>query len=115
MPIRARKERFHDDAMIPSVRGRIDARGSAPTIQWDPNTGTLRLDWEDVPEAWLEIQLPPSVQHHDGGDDEDSGDSDGGEQQPVKRFKSGKSDKSDKSSVEAPRATQAGETPVGTV
>ena len=93
MPVRAYvdEEEYDAWAMIPSVRGRIDARGSVPTTRWDPNTGTLRLDWEDVPEAWLEIKVPLAVQ------------------QPAKRFKS------DKSSVEVPRSTQAGETSVGTV
>jgi hypothetical protein len=39
------------------VKGRIDSRGSKPTLRLIDENGTLRLDWEDVPEAWLEIDV----------------------------------------------------------
>jgi hypothetical protein len=93
----------------PTVRGRIDALGSLPTVVWDPNGGTLRLDWEAVPEAWLEIKFPSFDQRRDGGDDEDSEDSDGVERRPTKRSKAVES------SVEAASAAKtggAGEEPI---
>ena len=40
----------------PVVRGCIDAIGPAPTVQWDPATRTLRLDWAE--DAWLVIEVP---------------------------------------------------------
>ena len=96
----------------PTVRGRIDALGSFPTVVWNPNGGTLRLDWEAAPEAWLEIKFPSFDQRRGGGDDEDSEDSDGVERRPTKRSKAVEY------SVEAASAAKtvgAGGEPTGTV
>ena len=39
------------------VKGRINSRGSKPTLRLIDESGTLRIDWEEVPEAWLEINV----------------------------------------------------------
>jgi len=86
----------------PTVRGRIDTQGSFTSLLWDPTRGTLRLEWDDVPEAWLDIKFPSFDQNRDGGDGEDAKDSDDGEQQA-------KPSKAPKSSVGAASAAETGE------
>jgi hypothetical protein len=42
------------------VKGRINSRGSIPTVRFlngIEEGSVLRLDWEDVLEAWLEIDI----------------------------------------------------------
>lgn len=39
------------------VKGRIDSIGSKPTLQLLNKKTTLRIDWAEKPEAWLEIDI----------------------------------------------------------
>ena len=52
------------------VKGRINSIGSLPTVTI-ARRGFLRIDWEDAPEAWLEISLVDAMQLDiEGGEEE---------------------------------------------